>query len=120
MVAYSANLLILAKAYRQVGKPEIGLSHLHKALAWSRERNERFMEAEILRLKGEIRYEMGASPVEVEGLYRDAIEVAGRQSAKSWLLHSTMSLHRLMQELGKPEEVQELLAEVTNWFKTNR
>ena len=53
---------------------------------------------------------------EAESYFRQAIEVARRQSAKSWELHATMSLARLLAEQGKRDEARTMLAEIYSWF----
>ena len=45
-----------------------------------------------------------------------AIEVARRQSAKSWELRAAMSLARLWQHQDKQKEAHELLAKIYSWF----
>ena len=49
---------------------------------------------------------------EVEECFLKAIEVAQRQSAKSWELRAATSLARLWQQQGKQTKVRELLAPV--------
>ena len=44
------------------------------------------------------------------------IEVARRQNAKSWELRGAMSLARLRQQQGRPQEAAALLAPILGWF----
>ena len=60
--------------------------------------------------------EAEASFHQAESCFQHAIEVARRQSAKSWELRAAMSLSRLWQKQGKREEARQLLAEVYGWF----
>jgi predicted ATPase len=53
---------------------------------------------------------------EVEEHYRQAIEVARVQQAKSWELRAVMSLCLLWQEQGRRAEARERLAEVYDRF----
>ena len=53
---------------------------------------------------------------EAETCFRQAIDVARNQSAKSLELQAVMSLCRLLQKQGKPEEARKLLAEIYGWF----
>jgi hypothetical protein len=60
----------------------------------------------------------------VEACFRQAIEVARRQQAKSLELRATVSLCRLLQQRrpelvegqGRGEEGRQMLAEVYGWF----
>src|SRR5262249_48893056 len=53
---------------------------------------------------------------EAEACFHKAIEVARRQSAKSWELRAVMSLSRLWQSQGKKKEAHRMLAEIYGWF----
>jgi predicted ATPase len=53
---------------------------------------------------------------EAEACFRQAIEVARRQQAKSLELRATVSLCRLWQKQGRGEEGRRMLAEVYGWF----
>jgi predicted ATPase len=53
---------------------------------------------------------------EAEACFLKAIEIARRQSAKSWELRTVMSLSRLWQQQGKKKEAHEMLAEIYGWF----
>jgi predicted ATPase len=53
---------------------------------------------------------------EAEAYFHKAIEVARRQSAKSFELRATMSLARLWQRQGKKDEARQMLAEIYGWF----
>jgi predicted ATPase len=47
---------------------------------------------------------------------RQALAVARRQQAKSLELRAAMSLSRLWQQQGRPEEARQLLSEVYDWL----
>jgi len=47
---------------------------------------------------------------------QQAIAVARRQNAKSWELRGAMSLARLRQQEGRPQEAVALLAPILAWF----
>jgi predicted ATPase len=53
---------------------------------------------------------------EAESSFRQAIEVACRQQAKSLELRATISLSRLRQKQGRREEARGMLAEIYGWF----
>jgi predicted ATPase len=79
---------------------------------------ERYYEAEIWRIKGELLLKAAASnaQAEAESCYHQAIEIARRQSAKSFELRASKSLARLWQQQGKHEEARQMLAEIYGWF----
>ena len=80
--------------------------------------NERVYEAESYRVKGEILLKHGGPDwaAEAETCFRQALDIAEAQSAKSWELRAAMSLARLWAEQGKRAQAQDLLAPVYGWF----
>ena len=91
------------------------LSVLAEALAQVEKTDERYYEAELRRLKGELLLMQGVE-TEAEASFHKAIEVARRQQAKSWELRATVSLCRLWQEQGRMAEARQMLAEIYGWF----
>ncbi|MBI3988656.1 MAG: AAA family ATPase [candidate division NC10 bacterium] len=57
-----------------------------------------------------------APTTEAEICFRQAIEIARRQQAKSLELRAVMSLSRLWQKQGKREDARQMLAELYGWF----
>jgi predicted ATPase len=110
------SLAMLAEAYKGAGQTKEGLATLTEALATAHRTGERWYEAEIHRLKGELLWMQGADAGEVEACFQCAIEVARQQQAKSWELRAVMSLCRLWQEQGKRKEARKRLANVYDWF----
>jgi len=115
------GLALLAGAYGKAGQREEGLAVLAEALAMVNRTGERIWEAELYRLKGELTLQStgrGRSKIEeeAEGCFLKAIEIARRQSAKSWELRAALSLSRLWQQQGKKDEARQLLAEIYGWF----
>jgi predicted ATPase len=114
----------LAEGYAKAGQTEQGLSLLAEALAMVDKTGNRFWEAELHRLKGELllmqhqRKERAPTArfAEVEACFCQAIDVARRQQAKAFDLRATTSLCRLWQAQGKGAEAHALLAEIYNWF----
>jgi predicted ATPase/predicted negative regulator of RcsB-dependent stress response len=106
---------ILAEAYYKAGQAEEGLAVVAEALAVVQRHTERFYEAEVYRLKGELLLLQG-DEAEAEASFQQAIKVARRQQAKSWELRATTSLCRLWQKQGKREEARQMLAEIYGWF----
>jgi predicted ATPase/DNA-binding winged helix-turn-helix (wHTH) protein len=122
-------LALLADAYGQAGQAEAGLQVLAEALTAVDNTGERFYEAELYRLKGELLCLQtatagrpgrapGVSPrlAEVEACVQQALDIARGQQAKWLELRAAMSLSRLWQPQGKRAEAREILVEVYGWF----
>ncbi len=113
---------LLAGVHLRIGQGTEGLTVLEKALTEVEKTGERFWEAELYRLKGELllKAEGGGmkdeNEVEAEKCFRQAIEVARRQRAKSLELRATVSLGRLWQRQGKKAEARRMLAKIYGWF----
>jgi predicted ATPase len=58
----------------------------------------------------------GTLPAEVETCFRQALDIARHQWAKSLELRAAMSLSSLWQQQGKRDEARRLLAPVYGWF----
>jgi predicted ATPase len=111
---------LLATACASAGRVDEGLSLVRETLASIADgRNgERFQEAELHRLEGELllRTTGPNRRGEAEACFRRAIEVARRQQAKSWELRATTSLARLLAGEGRRDEARAGLAAVYGWF----
>jgi class 3 adenylate cyclase/predicted ATPase len=140
-LARAQYLTLLAEAYGRRGQPEERLSTLAEASAVVDRTGERYWEAELYRLKGELllaqegksqnakgKSQKSAPPspqpltpstqaeAEAEAYFHKAIEVARRQQAKSLELRAATSLARLWQQQGKRAEAHDLLVEIYQWF----
>jgi predicted ATPase len=121
------QLTLLAEAYWTVGEPEAGLAALTEAAALVEQTEERFWEAEIYRLKGELLLMLDGASLshdveEVpdtespEGCFLKAIAIARRQQGKSLELRATVSLCRLWQQQGKRNQARHMLTDIYDWF----
>jgi predicted ATPase len=109
-------LVLLAEAYGNVGQVNEGLGLLTEASAVV-DKGERFWEAELYRLQGELLLQQATgSGDETETCFRQALDVARHQQAKSLELRAAISLSRLWQRQGKRAEARQLLAEIYAWF----
>jgi predicted ATPase len=78
---------------------------------------ERWFEAELHRLKGEV--SRGASKptfADAEVEFLRALAIAREQSARFWELRAATSLASLWYKQGRNEDARNLLAPVYNWF----
>jgi tetratricopeptide (TPR) repeat protein len=89
----SYTLLLLARARGVAGELPEGRAATREALAWSQRSNQRYLEAEMWRVDGELAYRSGESEAAAASLRR-AVETAAAQGA-GWLqlraLHSRAS-----------------------------
>jgi predicted ATPase len=109
-------LCLLAKACIETGRLDDGLSALTEALATADENEARYHEAEMHRLKGELLLrQKDSNAAEAQLCFQRAIEIARKQSAKSWELRATTSLARLVRETGRRDEARAMLASIYNW-----
>ncbi|MGB3716270.1 MAG: tetratricopeptide repeat protein, partial [Candidatus Promineifilaceae bacterium] len=112
----SGTLCSLAEAQAKAGCPKEGLTTLTEALDLMEQTDERHWEAELYRLRGELLLMQGDDD-QAEDSFQKAIEVARRQSAKSWELRAAISLARLWQKQGKTDDGQQVLGQVYGWFE---
>ena len=101
------------------GHVEEGLTLLAKAQTAITSTGERYCEAGVFRIQGELTLQardVAAGEKEAEACYQQALEVAHHQQSKYWELRAATSLARLWQQQGKTTEAHELLAPVYNWF----
>ncbi|HEX2278929.1 MAG TPA: AAA family ATPase [Candidatus Tectomicrobia bacterium] len=135
-------LALLAEAYGLSGQVEAGLGALEEALMAADQHAERFYEAELHRLKGELLLQQcagaGLTPahteirtgraadarpsrwaplqIEADACFQTALDLAQRQGARSLELRAAMSRYRLWDRLGNGAEARPLLAQVYNRF----
>ncbi len=116
---------LLAEVCTAAGEIDQAMESIAQALAHAEQTGERFYEAELYRVKGELTISQSNRaddrlPVQpdtqAETCLRHAIEIARRQQAKSLELRATTSLARLLRETGPPNEARSMLAEIYNWF----
>jgi predicted ATPase len=107
----------LAEAYGTMGQPEVGLTVLAEALILADTTEERWSDAELHRLKGELLLQQHAdNQAEAEACFHRAMAIAQNQHAKSLELRAATSLSRLWQRQGKRQEAHDLLAPIYGWF----
>jgi predicted ATPase len=110
-------LSMLAEAYQSAEQPTEGLTVLADAVRRVGTTGERWREAEMHRLRGELLLTVSAAHHgEAESCFRQALAIARHQQAKSWELRTATSLARLWQFQGKRQEAYDLLSPVYNWF----
>jgi tetratricopeptide (TPR) repeat protein len=109
-------LALLADAMDGQGQVQAGLIAVSEGLTSVKRFEERYYEAELLRLKGELLQKSGGEANEAADCFAEAIEVAARQGARSLELRAVMSLARRLRQEGKRAEARTMLASVYGWF----
>jgi DNA-binding SARP family transcriptional activator/tetratricopeptide (TPR) repeat protein len=101
------TLLLLARARGLAGELHEGRAATREALSLSHRRNQRYLEAELWRVDGELAYRSGAS--EAAASLRRAVEVADAQGA-SWL--ELRALHSLARAYPDDQALREQLGDL--------
>jgi predicted ATPase len=111
------SLSYLGIAYAELYQFDNAWRCIAEAMSAVESTKERWCEAEINRMAGEIALK-SPEPDEVKGqaYFERALAVAREQQAKSWELRRAMSMARLWRDQGEREEARELLAPVYGWF----
>jgi predicted ATPase len=108
---------LLADVSAHLGHTDDGLQALAEAHTVVEQQEERYWEAEIYRLRGVLLLRQTGTPqAEAETCFRQALDIARRQQAKSLELRAALSLSRLWQRQGKRDDARELLAPIYGWF----
>jgi predicted ATPase len=108
-------LTLLADAEGKAKERDQGLGHLSEAERLMAETEERWAEAELHRVRGEL-LRAGHELAGAERCFSQAIGIAQQQSAKFWELRAAISLAGLWREQGKRDAARDLLTPVYGWF----
>jgi len=107
----------LARAYAQLDQFDDAWRCVGEAMTMVETTKERWTEAEIHRLAGEIALKSPKpDAAKAEAYFERALAVARAQQAKSWELRAAMSMARLWRDQGKRDAARDLLAPVYGWF----
>ena len=111
------SLSYLAAAYAELGQFDDAWRCIGEATSTIETTKERWFEAEVHRIAGEVAL-MSPEPdaAKAEAYFDRALAVARQQQAKSWELRAAMSMARLWRDQGKRDEARDLLAPVYSWF----
>ena len=107
----------LARAYADIGHFDDAWRCIGDAMTAIEKARERWFEAEVHRLAGEIALKSPQpDTAKAQSFFERALAVARQQQARSWELRASMSLARLWRDQGKEQQARELLAPVYGWF----
>src|SRR5262249_1907524 len=107
----------LSKAYAELGQFDQAWRCIGEAMAAVETTKERWYEAEIHRVTGEIALKLPQlGSLQAEEYFERTLPVARAQQSKSWALRAAMSIARLWCDQGKRNEARDLLPPVYNSF----
>jgi predicted ATPase len=108
-------LSLLAEALGAAGDKEGALDATSRALSLIETSGERWWEAELCRLRGEL-LRMCQEERDSEVWFQRSLDVSRHQETKSLELRAALSLAGLWRDQGKRQQAHELLAPVYGWF----
>jgi len=106
----------LGEACGKAGKVAEGLGHLDEALALVETSHERYVEAELQRLKGVLQLVAGGTQAAAEQCFQQSLDISRSQRGNSWELRTATDLARLWGKQGRVSEARELLRPIYDWF----
>jgi ATP/maltotriose-dependent transcriptional regulator MalT len=107
----------LAEMHAQSGENETALSIVEQILADTNDVTGRAWESELHRQRARILLALDPARVsEAESDFREAIEVARRQSAKSLELRAATGLAELWRTQERVDEARDLIGPIHRWF----
>ncbi len=110
-------LSYLARAQAEVGQFDLVGRCIGEAMTAVETAKERWYEAEVSRIAGEIAL-LSPEPdvAKAEAHFGRALAVAQKQRAKSWELRAATSMARLWRDQGRRPQARKLLAPIHGWF----
>jgi class 3 adenylate cyclase/predicted ATPase len=110
-------LIGLATAHAELNQLDDAWRCVDEALTTIERTNERWCEAEVNRVAGEIVLKVARPDAgKAHAYFERALATARKQGARSWELRAAMSTARLWRDQGKQNEARELLAPVYDRF----
>jgi tetratricopeptide (TPR) repeat protein len=112
------NAVLMIEALGRAGQIDEGLAAVEEAILRSERTEERWLIAELLRVKGELLLLQGApgAAEAAEGHFRQALDGARQQGALSWELRAATSLARLLSDQGRSASATALLRPIYERF----
>jgi predicted ATPase len=111
------SLSFLSRAYADIGQFDDAWRCIDEAMTMVETTKERWHEAEVNRIAGEIALKSPErDAAKAQTYFERALSVARQQRAKSWELRAAMSMARLWRDQGERDAARDLLAPVYGWF----
>jgi len=109
--------LVLADAYLKRGAADEGLRVIDETLAGMAVTGERVWHSEFHRLKGELLLAHSSSNHQAaETCFRQALDIARAQGARSWQMRAATSLGRLLARHHRVYSARRIVNDVYGWF----
>jgi predicted ATPase len=102
---------LIARMEAETGRVEAALATMESELASIEQTGERWFDAEVYRLRGDIL--LGREPPDsahAEAAYMRALDIASRQRTRTFELRAALSLAKLYRMGGRDQAARELLA----------
>jgi class 3 adenylate cyclase/tetratricopeptide (TPR) repeat protein len=112
----TAQIVLLCPALLLRNEPEAALELIDHGLSIVSHNSERFLEAELYRLKARALLVRGAPNAEAESLLDQALRTARTQQARSLELRAATDLARLWMNQGKRVEARDILSSIYGRF----
>jgi predicted ATPase len=110
-------IALLAEAEADAGSLDAALSALDDVLAETASGDQRWSDAELHRIRGEILLKRDpANSAPAEEAFLTAIAIAQQQKARSFELRAALSLAKLYQSTGRPADAHAVLAPALEGF----
>ena len=105
-------------AHAELGQFDEAWRCIGEAMTAVETTKEKWCEAEVHRIAGEIALDVAASRMQRKRKRISSVRsrLRAQQQAKSWELRAAMSMARLWRDQGKRDEARDLLAPVYGWF----
>ena len=111
------QLALLADVEGRAHRDGEALARVDDALRQVEDTGERWYQAELHRLRGELTLRSGgASAATAEAAFHAALRLARRRAARMWELRAAVSLARLWAERSERGKAHDLLAPIYGWF----
>ena len=111
------HLSNLAMAYADLGQLDDARRCIDDAIEKVESSKEKWCEAEVHRIAGEIALKSpGPDTQKAERYFDRALAGARQQQAKWWELRAAISMARLWRDQAKSQQARELLAPICGWF----
>ena len=107
---------LLAELHSRLGDHATSLRLIGDAHGQMQEKEHHLWQAELCRIEGEARRQVGAPVADVEVCFAKALEWSRQQQAKSFELRAAMSLARLWRDQGRLHDARDLLMPIYEWF----
>jgi class 3 adenylate cyclase/tetratricopeptide (TPR) repeat protein len=110
------HLLYSAMAHVELDQFDDAWRCIAEAFTTARTTKEKWCEAEVHRIAGEVSLKANADARKAEAYFDRTLSVSRKQLAKSWELRAAMSMARLWRDQDKRQQAHDLLAPVYGWF----